>query len=71
MSCSTDARVTYAVLTEAGRSKLEEASGSHLEGVAQLFRERFSDEELATLGELLGRLPDAGGDGSACSPGRE
>jgi DNA-binding MarR family transcriptional regulator len=67
--CSTDARVSYAVLTEAGRRKLVEASESHLAGVERLFTERFSDVELAQLGELLGRLPGAGGDGTACSPG--
>jgi DNA-binding MarR family transcriptional regulator len=70
-ACPTDARVSYAVLTDAGRRKLEEASDSHLAAVAELFGRRFSDEEVATLGELLGRLPGAGGDGSACSPGRE
>ena len=69
-SCSSDARVTYAVLTDAGRRKLEEASGSHLASVAELFEHRFTNEELETLGELLGRLPGAGGDGSGCSPGR-
>ena len=69
-SCESDARVKYAVLTDAGRQKLEEASRSHLAGVARLFGERFSEEELETLGELLGRLPGGGGDGSACSPGR-
>ena len=69
-SCSTDARVKYAVLTEAGRRKLEEASASHLTGVAELFGERFSEDELATLTELLGRLPGAHGDGSSCAPGR-
>jgi DNA-binding MarR family transcriptional regulator len=68
-SCESDARVKYAVLTDAGRQKLEEASQSHLAGVAQLFGERFSEEELQTLGELLGRLPGAGGDGGSCSPG--
>jgi len=68
-SCDTDARVKYAMLTDAGRQKLDEASESHLAGVEQLFGERFSDEELATLGELLGRLPGAGADGSGCSPG--
>ena len=69
-SCSTDARVSYAVLTPEGRRKLDEASDSHLAAVAELFRERFSDEEVATLGELLGRLPGGGSDGSACSPGQ-
>ena len=69
-SCDSDARVKYAVLTERGRRKLEEASGSHLVAVERLFRERFSEEELATLADLLGRLPGAVGDGSACSPGR-
>jgi DNA-binding MarR family transcriptional regulator len=68
-TCSSDARVSYAVLTDTGRKKLEEASQSHLAAVAELFGERFSEAELATLGELLGRLPGAGGDGSACSPG--
>jgi DNA-binding MarR family transcriptional regulator len=68
-SCSTDARVKYAALTKEGRRKLEQASESHLTGVAELFHQRFTDDELNTLAELLGRLPDAGGDGNACSPG--
>ena len=67
--CKTDARVTYAVLTEAGRNKLARASGSHVSQVADLFRERFSDEELATLAELLGRLPGAAGDAEDCAAG--
>jgi DNA-binding MarR family transcriptional regulator len=68
-SCESDARVKYAVLTPDGRRKLEDASRSHLAAVGELFGRRFSEEELQTLGELLGRLPGAGGDGSACSPG--
>jgi DNA-binding MarR family transcriptional regulator len=68
-SCPTDARVNYAVLTEAGRRKLEEASRSHLVAVRTLFEERLSREELAQLSDLLGRLPGAGGDGADCSPG--
>jgi DNA-binding MarR family transcriptional regulator len=68
-SCDSDARVKYAVLTDTGRRKLEEASESHLGSVGELFGQRFSDDELATLTELLGRLPGAGGDGSGCSPG--
>ncbi len=69
-SCDSDARVTYAVLTDAGREKLREASCSHLASVTTLFRERYSDEELATLAELLGRLPGAAAtDGSECTAG--
>lgn len=60
-TCETDARVTYAVLTGAGRKKLEQASRSHFAAVRALFEERYSEDELATLAELLGRLPGAGG----------
>jgi DNA-binding MarR family transcriptional regulator len=68
-SCSSDARVTYAALTKAGRRKLDEASDSHIAGVDALFKERFTEEELATLVELLGRLPGSGGvTGEDCRP---
>lgn len=70
-ACDNDARVKYAVLTDEGRAKLEAASRSHLTAVGELFEQRFSEDELATLGELLGRLPGAGGDSGSCSPGRE
>jgi DNA-binding MarR family transcriptional regulator len=72
-TCSSDARVTYAVITEAGTRKLEEASGSHLAVIEALFQERYTPEELETLAELLGRLPGAGSaDGEDCSaPGPE
>jgi DNA-binding MarR family transcriptional regulator len=58
-SCQSDRRVVYAVITDAGRDKLEAASESHLAQVRSLFEERFGDEELAQLAELLGRLPGA------------
>ncbi|MBA3735925.1 MAG: MarR family transcriptional regulator [Actinobacteria bacterium] len=58
-SCSSDRRVTYAVLTDAGRAKLQEASDSHLTGVRTFFEERFSSEEIDQLAGLLGRLPGA------------
>jgi DNA-binding MarR family transcriptional regulator len=68
--CRSDARVTYAVITEAGREKLKEASCSHLAAVSELFQERFSDSELAVLGSLLGRLPGDAEDGAeCCAPG--
>ena len=65
-TCDRDARVTYAVLTDAGRKKLQEASCGHVAEVRALFEERFSDDELATLAELLGRLPGAGGETADC-----
>jgi len=69
-SCSADARVTYAVLTDKGRERLEQAADSHLAAVQAIFEERFADGELETLSSLLSRLPGAGGaDGTACTPG--
>ncbi len=68
-SCPGDARVTYAVLTEAGRAKLEQASCSHIAAVNDLFEGRLSDDELATLATLLERLTGASGDGEDCSAG--
>jgi DNA-binding MarR family transcriptional regulator len=56
-TCSSDARVTYAVLTDAGRAKLQEASSSHVTQVRELFEEHLSTAELRTLADLLSRLP--------------
>ncbi|HEX6663721.1 MAG TPA: MarR family transcriptional regulator [Gaiellaceae bacterium] len=68
-SCASDRRVTYAILTEAGASRLKEASGSHIEAVRSFFEVRFSDDELDQLAQLLGRLPNSGADSSEdCSP---
>jgi DNA-binding MarR family transcriptional regulator len=69
-ACESDARVSYAKLTDAGAHKLKEAASTHLAGVDELFNSRYSDEELVLLGELLGRLPTTGrdDDGRSCSP---
>jgi DNA-binding MarR family transcriptional regulator len=56
-TCERDARVTYAVLTEAGAARLETSSCSHEGSVRTLFEERYTAEELETLSALLGRLP--------------
>ncbi len=66
--CESDARVTYAVLTDEGRERLEAAGRSHLGQVRAIFEERFSAAELETLADLLGRLPGATGHGESCSP---
>jgi DNA-binding MarR family transcriptional regulator len=68
-TCSTDLRVTYAVITAGGRERLVAAAEAHLAAVRAVFEERFSAEELGTLRDLLGRLPGAGGaDGADCAP---
>lgn len=65
--CASDARVTYAVLTDQGADKLREASCSHVAAIRALFEERYSKKEIETLVELLGRLPGAEGcDGGSC-----
>lgn len=56
--CDTDARVSYVVLTDEGRAKLEQASCSHVDAIAKFF-EDYSEEELETLVELLAKLPTA------------
>ena len=61
-TCSSDARVSYAKLTDAGAEKLREAAVTHLRGIDELFTGRYSDSELDTLAELLSRLPVTGAD---------
>jgi DNA-binding MarR family transcriptional regulator len=58
-ACATDRRVVYAKLTAAGDEKLQAARQTHLAGVHRLFIERFDPGELASLSELLERLPGA------------
>ena len=57
VACASDGRVSYAQLTDTGRAKLREASKTHLEAVRALFAERFADDDLAELDDLLARLP--------------
>jgi DNA-binding MarR family transcriptional regulator len=57
-SCKEDARVVYACLTSTGRRKLMSARKTHLGDVRVLFSDRFSDDELEQLAELLSRLDE-------------
>ena len=66
-SCDTDARVTYAQLTKAGERKLQEVRCAHHADVGEMFAAHYSDEEMVTLGELLGRLSS----GRFCGVGGE
>jgi DNA-binding MarR family transcriptional regulator len=61
-TCASDARVSYAKLTDDGLETLRAAATTHLRGIDELFLSRYSGSELATLAELLGRLPVTGTD---------
>ena len=62
--CESDARVTYAVLTDEGAAQLEAARCTHMRGIRELFADHYTCDEVAQLGELLGRLDTRGT--SAC-----
>jgi len=62
--CTSDHRVTYAVITDTGRDVLRATAETHLAGLVALFAERFSPAELDQLVSLLGRLPGADSDTS-------
>jgi DNA-binding MarR family transcriptional regulator len=59
-TCPSDARVSYAKLTSDGEEKLRQASVTHLQGIEEQFTGRYSEPDLATLAELLSRLPSTG-----------
>lgn len=65
-SCEKDARVTYAVLTDAGMQKLRDCSPDHFAAIERLIGERLSDAEVESLSKLLARLSDLDDD---CSVG--
>ena len=67
-TCKSDARVSYAKLTESGSEKLRVAAVTHLRGIDELFVGRYSGSELATLAELLARLPVTGADCKSAEP---
>ena len=54
--CPNDARGAFAVLTDAGRRRLQAARPFHLGAVEDHFLGVFSEAELDQLAELLGRI---------------
>ena len=63
-ACPSDARISYARLTEPGYQKLREAGCTHIASIERLFLEHFTPAEISQLASLLGRLPGAGAGGS-------
>ena len=66
-ACKEDARVSYAILTDTGLAKLEEAAPGHVEDIDRQLANLLDEDEMLTLAELLGRV--AGGRGEDCTPG--
>ena len=48
--CTSDARGLFAEITDEGRGVFARARKTHLDGVRRLFLDRFSRDELRTLG---------------------
>jgi DNA-binding MarR family transcriptional regulator len=55
LKCESDARGFFAVLTDSGLTRLDEARPGHLAAVKRYFVESFSRPELETLAELMER----------------
>ena len=58
--CNDDARVTWAALTDEGRVTLECVGVEHSRLLHSLFRGALTEDEVAQLSEMLGRLPGVG-----------
>ena len=54
--CPSDARGAFVAITEAGRSAIEEAAPQHVATVRRLFFADLTDDELATLTRVFGRV---------------
>ncbi len=54
-----DARVAYVVLTKTGRTRVEEAENTLKRMAGEVFRDRWSAEDIAMLAALLGRFTAA------------
>lgn len=66
-ACPSDARVSYARLTDPGYEKLRDAGCTHVAGIERMFLQYFDAAEIEQLAHLLGRLPGATAGGGSCT----
>jgi DNA-binding MarR family transcriptional regulator len=64
-SCPTDRRGVFAVLTDAGCLRMEEAAPTHVSGVRRHFISQLAGQDLATLAAFLNAVVE-----SSVTPGR-
>lgn len=57
-SCMSDARGLFAVLTPAGRARLDAATPTYLRGVRDHMLSRLDESDLRTFGHILDKLAD-------------
>jgi DNA-binding MarR family transcriptional regulator len=67
--CSTDARVSYAVLSDEGVERFRQAAPRHFDAVERLLGGRLDEAELESLAALLDRLAAADDGEEPCQPG--
>jgi DNA-binding MarR family transcriptional regulator len=65
-ACKEDARVSYAILTEDGLTKLRQAAPGHIEDIESQLADVLDEDEMRTLSKLLGRIGESRGE--SCSP---
>lgn len=65
-SCPSDARGSFAILTDAGREKLAAARGTHLAGIRARFLDRLSVQEQEILAACWERVDGPAGVFPAC-----
>jgi DNA-binding MarR family transcriptional regulator len=58
-SCPTDRRGVFAVLTDAGRSRLEASAPTHVEGVRRPFISQLAGQDLDKLASSLNAVVDS------------
>jgi DNA-binding MarR family transcriptional regulator len=68
-ACKSDARVTYAILTDAGFAKLRECIPGHFDAIERRLSESLDEEALESLAQLLAQLSDD--DDEACDEAAE
>src|SRR5947209_9960645 len=64
VSCESDARISYAQLTDRGFETLRQAGCTHVASIRRLFLEHDSGAEVDQPASLLGRLPGARREGA-------
>jgi DNA-binding MarR family transcriptional regulator len=55
--CPKDARVAWAVITDAGRERLAVARIDHHAGIRRVFADHFNEHEADQLADLLAKIP--------------